>query len=189
MQYSLVQYRLFTAATLAILLIVSQGCTKLAFPDKNDHLKIDHPSSLNGTYNNSPVALDSSNKNNTLWAVFERKAGSFQFSPEFNQSPMSVKLMALGEKRISALLYLGTAPFGEILLKGKMDGQGSFRLKQHRHNRGVPFIYMKLAFYAVRLRKGTGGELLVDVVDSHGKMIFILSGGITEEYTFAYSHD
>jgi len=168
----------------AALLLILQSCSKLAFPSHSGSAHIIHPSSLNGIYSNR--SSDTSVPNNTLWAIFRRKAGEYQFKPDFNQSNLSVRLTATGKKEISAQLYQGSALIDERRLKGRIEDSSSFRLKQRSHNPGVPFIYMKLSHYGVRLRKNENGRLLVDVVDSHGKMIFILAGGQTDDYSFSY---
>ena len=168
----------------AALLLTLQSCSKLAFPSHSDSTHITSPSSLNGNYSNR--SNDSTVPNNTLWAIFGRKAGEYQFKPDFNQSNLSVKLTATGKREISAQLYQGSVFIDQRRLKGRIEDSNSFRLKQRSHNPGVPFIYMKLSRYGVRLRQNDNGRLLVDVVDSHGKMIFILAGGQTDDYSFSY---
>jgi hypothetical protein len=164
--------------------LLLQGCGKLAFPEKTGAVTMLHASALDGIYQNR--SIDTKVPNNTLWAVIVRKAGEPGFKPDFSQNNLSVKLQAAGKKRIIAQLYEESRLIDQRELKGRIEDSTAFRLRQRNHNRGVPFFYMKLTSYGYRLRKDDKGRLVVDVVDSKGKMIFILSGGETDHYSFSY---
>ena len=173
--------QLFTS--LFITAIILQSCAKAVFPTHNNQSGIAHPSGLNGVYQN--LSLDTTEPNNTLWTVLSKKPGPHGFKATGIRSLSYTRLTAISSRKLLVEWYSDSALLGNKILKGSIDS-GAFRIKKRGRYFGFPFIYMILSHYQLMLSKDSSNNLVVDVADGHGGMVFILSGGDTNEFTFTY---
>jgi len=172
---------------LTIILILSavmlQSCTRWTFPNHANLTAVPDPSVLNGAYSN--LSLDTSESNNTLWTVLTKKPGPHGYKPGISNQQSFVLLTAKDSRHLIVELYNNSVLSSRKILKGRVE-DNYFRPKKRTRYFGLPFIYMSLSHYQLRLGKDFSGKLLVDVADGHGGMVFILAGGDTNEFSFPY---
>lgn len=212
MSFSLIRSTLINTARMrfALMLLSVAGllsCGRVAYPKAATPVPITSTADLDGIYLNSPA--DSSARPQSLWSVLTRRPGrkpdpsalihpgttGFTYDHDSLGQPRflgyrsslnySVQLKSTGKRKIIARLYHDSTLVGKRKLKGKV-ADNLFRSNTRTRSVGVPFIYWRLSHYGLRFRTDSTRQLLVDIADSNGGMVFIFSGGSTAFSTAGY---
>jgi len=172
-------------ASFILLLATLTGCAVRPYPTR-EHLPIDsnHPSTLNGTYRNSPTDTGSSNKS-PLWNVLWPKDKYYIYDSITAQPDESVEIIQQSNRRLLARLHKGDQVIASRLFKGKMK-DNYFSVRRRMHYFGLPFVYLTHRKYKYHIGKDQANQLIIDSYYSRLKWIVVFTGGLTEDFNFYY---